>query len=385
MLKWVSYSLPERIAMQPANKIWYLMSRSLSGEASPEEEALLTEALQQSPALQQQYHVLKASWNALQKGEDLHDTDAESKRISRILQLAKVQELLPVTDAGHIHHRRKRRRRIVFKVIMYAGVTITAIVFTRGLWQRKNVEVKEKPMQLVATQNGSRTKTLLPDGTTVWLNAGSKIYFDNDFAGATREVKLEGEAYFDVTKNPSRPFIVHTGGINIRVLGTVFNVRSYPTDKTVETTLIHGLVQVTRNGYPKQQPVFIHPNEKLVIDKVIENDGDDSKNIAAQKSKLQPVIKLAQLDSTVKEADRVETAWVYNRLEFRGENFEELSGKMERWYNVSIVFEDEKVKQLTFNGSFERETVEQAFMALKAAVPFSFTIHGHEIKIRSLK
>lgn len=372
--------------MQPANKIWYLMSRSLSGEATPEEEALLEEALLQNSALQQQYHVLKASWNAVQKGQEQHDTDAGGKRISRILQLAKVQELLPASGEGHMHYRRRKRRRIVLKVIMYAGVTITAAVFTRSLWQPKKAEVKEKPMQLVATQNGSRTKTLLPDGTTVWLNAGSKIYFDNDFAGATREVKLEGEAYFDVTKNPNRPFIVHAGGINIRVLGTVFNVRSYPADKTVETTLIHGLVQVTRNGYPKQKPVFIHPNEKLVIDKVLESgEGSAAKNITEQKDKPEPVIKLAQLDSTVKEADRVETAWVYNRLEFRGENFEELAGKLERWYNVSIVFEDEKVKQLTFNGSFERETIEQACMALKAAVPFSFTIHGHEIKIKSLK
>ena len=372
--------------MHSANKIWYLMSRSLSGEATPEEGALLAEVLQQNPALQQQYHILKTSWSALQKGEELHDTDAESKRISRILQLAKVQELLPVADTSHIHHRKKRRRRLVFKIIVYTGATITAAAFTWGVVNNKKTTVREKPTQLVATQNGSRTKTLLPDGTTVWLNAGSKIYFDNDFAGATREVKLEGEAYFDVTKNPNRPFIVHTGGINIKVLGTVFNVRSYPADKTVETTLIHGLVQVTRNGYPKQKPVFIHPNEKLVIDKVIENGGGSiDRNITEQKDKPEPVIKLALLDSTVKEVDRVETAWVYNRLEFRGENFGELAGKLERWYNVSIVFEDEKVKQLTFNGSFERETVEQACMALKAAVPFSFTIHGHEIKIRSLK
>lgn len=372
--------------MQPANKIWYLMSRSLSGEATPEDEALLAEALHQNPALQQQYHILKASWNALQKGEGQHGTDAESKRISRILQLAKVQELLPMADTGNVNHRRRRRRRIVLKVVIYAGVTIIAAIFTRGLLQHPKVEVKEKPMQLVATQNGSRTKALLPDGTTVWLNAGSKIYFDNDFAGATREVKLEGEAYFDVTKNPNRPFIVHTGGINIKVLGTVFNVRSYPGDKTVETTLIHGLVQVTRNGYPQQKPVYIHPNEKLVVQKIIEEESPAfNSSTDEQKAKAQPAFKLAQLDSSVKEVDRIETAWVYNRLEFRGENFEALAGQMERWYNVSIVFEDEKVKQLTFNGSFEKETVEQAFIALKAAVPFSFTIHGHEIRIRSLK
>lgn len=371
--------------MQPANKIWYLMSRSLSGEALPEEEALLAEALQQNSALQQQYHVLKASWNALQKDEDLHDAATEHKRISRILQLAKVQELLPPPVTNQTGYRFTRRRRNMLRALMYAGIAIIGVVFYRALLTSKQADTKESAMHLVATQNGSRTKTLLPDGTTVWLNAGSKIYYENNFAGATREVKLEGEAYFDVVKNPSRPFIVHTGGINIRVLGTVFNVRSYPADKTVETTLIHGLVQVTRNGYPQQKPVYIHPNEKLVVDKVQEVPAETAARPVEQAQKTEQIFKLAHLDSTVKEVDRVETAWVYNRLEFRGETFEELAGKMERWYNVSIVFEDERVKQLTFNGSFERETVEQAFTALKAATPFNFTINGHEILIKSVR
>lgn len=373
--------------MQPANKIWYLISRSLSGETSAEEEALLMEALQQNPALQHQYTILKASWNSMQKDETGSSEPAAGNKISRILQLAAVQQLLP-GDGGRsdAFYRRRRRRKMAVKIIMYAGVTIIAVT---GTW----VFVRNKPqgsvpagrqMQQVATQNGTRTSTRLPDGTMVWLNAGSKIFYENDFAGATREVKLEGEAYFDVVKNPGRPFIVHTGGINIKVLGTVFNVRSYPADKTVETTLIRGLVQVTRNGYPQQKPVYVHPNEKLVVDKVAESENDDN-TATRQQVVTTGTYKLAQLDTTVNETERVETAWVYNRLEFRGEDFEQLARKMERWYNVSIVFEDDNVKKQTYNGSFENETVEQALTALKAAAPFSFSIQGHLIKIKSLK
>jgi len=377
----VSYSLLERIAMQPTNKIWYLMSRSLSGETSVEEEALLIEELQKSPALQQQYNTLKASWSNPQKEED-YGGDANSKKVARILQLAKVNEALP---GDNRLYRKRRRRKMVVKIIMYAGVTIVAIAGSWVVMRNKSqgIATAGRQLQQVATQNGTRTSTRLPDGTMVWLNAGSKIFYDNDFAGATREVKLEGEAYFDVVKNPHRPFIVHTGGINIKVLGTVFNVRSYPADKTVETTLIRGLVQVTRNGYPQQKPVFIHPNEKLVVEKVAEEDAGNV--TATQKIALPVTYKLAHLDTTVKENELVETAWVYNRLEFRGEDFEQLAGKMERWYNVSIVFEDDNVKKQTYNGSFENETIEQALTALKAAAPFSFTIQGHEIKIRSLK
>ncbi len=373
--------------MQPSNQIWYLMSRSLSGETSKEEDALLLDILQQDPTLQQQYNILKHSWANEIRPEN-GGTGSERKKISRILQLAKVRELLHSADGTEISQRRtKKRRRLVIKVILYSGVSIF-IAIAAWLWMsntgtaKKSIVQGTKPLQIIATQNGSRTRTMLPDGTTVWLNAGSKIYFDNDFAGATRDVRLEGEAYFDVKKNPHRPFIVHTGNIDIKVLGTVFNVRSYPADKTVETTLIRGLVQVTREGYPQQKPVYLHPNEKLVVQKIIEEDKTRNRVQAINR----PVItyKLAHLDSTIKEIDRVETAWVYNRLEFRGENFDVLAGKLERWYNVNIVFEDENVKQQTFNGSFENETVEQAFTALKTAAPFSFSINGHEIRIRSL-
>ena len=103
---------------------------------------------------------------------------------------------------------------------------------------------RQKAEKLLSTK-GSRSRSLLPDGTTVWLNAGSKLYYENDFNG-TREVRLEGEAFFDVVKQTDRPFIVHTSGIDIKVLGTAFNVKSYPEDKTVETTLYRGLVQVFR-------------------------------------------------------------------------------------------------------------------------------------------
>lgn len=373
--------------MHSSNQIWYLVARSLSEETSPEEEKLLSALLQQNPALYQQYLILKSTWaNGLKESEP--GTAHGDKKLSRILQLAKIQEVLQATGEAPRRQRRIKKRKLVIKVIMYAclaGLFVGGwFIVKRTPQQVSNIALHDQRQysRTVATQNGSRSRTVLPDGTTVWLNAGSKLLYDSNFAGPTRDVKLEGEAYFDVTKNPLKPFIVHTGGINIKVLGTAFNVRSYPEDKTVETTLIRGLVQVTRNDQPQQKPIFLHPDEKLVVDKYI----DDASNITAVKpAGTTPVFKLARLDSLSNETERLETAWVYNRLEFRGDDFEALATRLERWYNVSIVFEDEKVKQLTFNGSFENETVEQAFAALQTAVPFNYTIHGNEIRITSIK
>src|SRR5690606_8137812 len=93
---------------------------------------------------------------------------------------------------------------------------------------------------------------------------------------------------------------------------------------------------------------------------------------------------IAPIDSTKKEEERFETAWLYSRLEFRGDSFEELAFKLERWYNVNIRFADENVKQLNFNGSFEKESVAEAFAALQTALPyFTYKIENNDITVKS--
>jgi len=168
------------------------------------------------------------------------------------------------------------------------------------------------------------------------------------------------------------------------VLGTAFNVKSYPEEKTIETTLIRGLVQITRKGDNKGAPVYLHPNEKIVLPTSSTEGSVDKKPVATPAT--QPATQqIIRIDSTIQENEHIETAWVYNRLEFRGDNFEQLALKLERWYNIRIYFEDDSVRQLVFNGSLQNETVEQAFTALKVAVPFNVSINNNEVFIKSIK
>lgn len=227
-------------------------------------------------------------------------------------------------------------------------------------------------------------RSLLPDGSTVWLNAGSKLFYQNDFTGTTREVRLEGEAFFDIIKNTSKPFIVHTAGIDIRVLGTAFNVKAYPEDVNIETTLYRGLVNVTRQGEGKTTTIELKPNQKLTLPKQAAREEEIlSEKIESSVKQLPASFTITKIDSTKKENERFETAWLYSRLEFRDDSFEELARKLERWYNITVVFTDEKVKGLHVNGSFERETVEQAFAALKEGFPINYKINNNEISVGS--
>jgi ferric-dicitrate binding protein FerR (iron transport regulator) len=364
--------------------IWPLIARVLNGEATNSEQQQLAELLSHDESLLQQYDLLSRIWKEKQgSGEQDNKEDIESA-VSRIIRKAEDEStpapFLPAADA----HKSLLRR---LRPWMAAASVLLLVVASWLVLNRKNDDAPAPRAEQIEARKGSRSKSILPDGTTVWLNAGSKLVYENDFSGATREVKLEGEAFFDVVKQPERPFIVHTSGIAIKVLGTAFNVKAYPEDKNVETTLYRGAVKVFRQEESEQKAVQLRPNEKLVLAKEAQatvTNMPAPANVAEAKEHAFNFI-ISKIDSTKKEDERFETAWVYSRLEFRGDDFEELARKMERWYNVVISFSDDEVKKLRFNGSFENETVVQAMAALKLALPFTYEIKGHEINIGSLK
>jgi ferric-dicitrate binding protein FerR (iron transport regulator) len=363
-------------AMEMPAHIWHLIARTLNGEASFREREELSQMLRNDSLLQQQYEILSRIWKDNADKLLVEDSDAARTAISRIMTRAEVEIPLP-------EMRSKSRFGSKRAWLVAASIAVMAAVSWMFMTSSSASNKTEQPKnESIVAQNGSRIRSLLPDGTTVWLNVGSKLLY-GDFSGPTREVKLEGEAFFDVVKNPDRPFIVHTSGIDIKVLGTSFNVKSYPEDKTVETTLYHGKVKVFRTSETETSAVELKPNEKLVLNKeaaikpIILSESHSRKTYG----NIAEGITITLIDSTKKEYERFETAWIYSRLEFRGDNFEELARKLERWYNVKVIFKEETAKQLNFNGSFEKETVEQAFVALKTAVPFEYEIRGNEIYV----
>lgn len=362
--------------METPEQIYFLISRYLSGDATEAEHTELMHALQQDPNLMLQFDLLQQLWSANQPGKE---TDVENEKIRKILQLAAVEEVLqPTADAG-LEVTEEPTGKPFFRKWMAAAAVVGIIVSAWFIYEF-NHNPNPQPNNEIVAHKGSKTRTLLPDGSVVWLNAGSTLSYDPAFDGPKREITLNGEAYFDIAPQANRPFIVHAGKIDIKVLGTAFNVKSYADDHTVETTLIRGLVQLSRQDQPNTKPILLKPHQKLVMEKQINyTEVENRKSVNART--ITPSV--LQLDTTVPENQLPETAWIYNRLEFRGDPFPELAKKLERWYNINIHFEDEAVQSLTFNGSLENETVEQAFRALQVAVPFSFTIKGNELFIRS--
>ena len=230
----------------------------------------------------------------------------------------------------------------------------------------------------VKTQSGSRTSLTLPDGSTVWLNANSKISYADDFGTTNRNIWLNGEGMFKVSKNKALPFTIHTRSMKVRATGTLFNVRAYENDANFETSLLEGQVVVTISG-KGQSEYTLKPNQKLLVSNMRLSSADAPASptnqpkafrVALQKISFQPG------DSTV-----LETAWAHNKLMFADETFESVASKMEHWFGVEFQFAHNTLAQEHLSGSFENETLEQALLALQYTTPFHYRITGNQVFI----
>ena len=193
---------------------------------------------------------------------------------------------------------------------------------------------------------------------------------------------LSGEAFFDVVHNAEKPFVIHTSKMDIRVLGTAFNVRCYPDEKKMETSLIRGSIEVTLKDRPKEK-IYLKPNEKLTLtaDVVTTTVLNNLRKVKHEVEVTEPLVAISHLTYQPADSSVVETSWVENKLVFRSETFEEVALKMEKWYGVSINIQNENLKQEHLTGSFESETVDQALSALQFTTNFRYSINKNIITI----
>ena len=363
--------------------IWGLIAKKLSGEATASELTELEQLLRANPDLHYSVQPLMDLWQTDNSQDKSTGREAFSRHIRRMedqgvdFSSIDIHSFTRPADA-----RKKAIRRIAIAVPLLALAIITGrlFFFTNHVGQPQIAAAAKQPVRAlseVSTRNGSKTSLLLPDGTKVWLNAGSKLTYDSAFGKMGREVSLSGEGYFDVVRNKQKPFIIHAAKISIKVLGTEFDVRSYPSDKTTEASLIRGSIEVTFNDQPSKK-VILKPNEKIVVDNFrFENhlaQTTDNQQVKRSVPEIPKGIAVKSLTYEDKTGEIIETSWVENKLVFQNESFEEIARKLERWYGVSIRFENARLKDNHLTGSFTNETVRQALDDLKFTATFNYSI-----------
>ena len=371
----------------PHQRIYELIARKLSGEASEAELEELQAYLQENGGEQYVYEILSSYWQQHpdQFQEGINDEEESFQRILHATSPSDSISPLP-TDIEPPRKVVSLRRWLSIAAITI-GVAGSALIVYQFAGGKANdhpdMIADGKPLSEVVARAGSRSKLMLPDSSVVWLNADSRISYHDNFNTNKREVNLEGEAFFDVRHDAQRPFIVHTSGIDIKVLGTAFNVKSYASDETIEATLLRGSIEVVRKNDPNAPKVILRPHEKLVFNKRELSSSDIAPSQPTGSTSLQePTISVTMLPKNKPDSIIKETSWLYNKLNFYGDSFEELAAKMERWYDVKITINNERLKRYRLKGSFETETLREALEALRIITPFEYTMEGREIVIK---
>ena len=229
-----------------------------------------------------------------------------------------------------------------------------SVVYERREEQAGNPEYNT----LVVPRQGE-FQVVLADGSKVYLNSESEIRYPTFFAGGERRVYLKGEAFFEVTSDTSRPFIVNVGEMDVRVLGTRFNVNAYVPERAIRTTLVSGKVRVSDRE--DKAAVVLEPGQQAVW----------------KKNGL-----------TMREVDALAvSAWVDGKFYFEeGMTLEEITEQLQRWYDIDFFFASERVKHFVFAGMIKKEyAANEIFSIIEKAARVKFTVNGRTVAVSELK
>ncbi|MCR9227885.1 MAG: FecR domain-containing protein [Flavobacteriaceae bacterium] len=301
----------------------------VEGRLSDEKKAEVVKWLLKNPKEQRRYHILKA------------------KHVAKLLR----------ENGGESTGNPKRTFANWYKYAGYAACAIVMLALAYTLVSPKEqLEGETSQISLVTTSIGENKTITLSDGTKVTLNANTTFSYPEEFSGDSREVSLKGEAFFDVVHNPEKPFKVATGnGMNIQVLGTVFNVKSYPEDQNVETTLVSGKVKVVEEQNqktvvlaPSQRATYVKDADKLIVDNV-------------QTKKF--------------------TAWRQGKLIYDETPIRQVISDLKRKYKVDISVESPGIMDYKYTGEFDNLGIEQILDLFEVSSPILYRMHNNQITL----
>lgn len=225
------------------------------------------------------------------------------------------------------------------------------LVINNDTISQKSAAEKESINKVIVSY-GKKSMIVLSDGTKVWLNAGSQLVYPAVFVKDTREVSLIGEAFFDVVKNPEKPFIVKASDVNVQVLGTRFDISAYPEDKTIQTVLEEGKINLKYSGnglFKRDYVVEMVPNQLVEFDK-----------------------ESREASSTMVNVSKF-ISWKEGMLEFEKVNLTRAFKQVERFYNVKILMDDPAIGYFKLSGKLDlKDEPEDVLNVIKLTVPIDW-------------
>lgn len=324
-----------------------LLAKCFSRQCSPIEKEEAERWRKEKPEHEQVFSQLQEQWECIHRdrlADVIPDKSAVWKNIQR-----------------EIHHQAKQiplyTRSLLIRIAGIAAVFALIVGFSLSfLFKEGGSWVASRFENVVMAPSGQKSQLILPDGTQVWLNSGSRLSYNYEFNTRDRVVNLEGEAFFDVKKNQQYPFVVKTGTVDVKVLGTSFNVQAYTDEEDVRIALIHGKVSLL-SAVSQNLLTYLSPGQAATVSK---------NNLSCQ---------VAPCDA------EIESSWHQNLLKFDGASAGEVWKKLERWYGVRITLLSANPSNLYWF-TVKTESLTELLEMINKITPIEYKLHGEEVTIR---
>ena len=333
-------------------EIWELAGKINAGEGTEAEKKELERLLLSYPEIAMDIETIAEFWSY---------TELKSESEIRHHAYEKLMLRIQKDQLTGSETKKNTTKSQLLRYIRYAAAVIILLGSAALVYYVIKPGYSKENSKTIITVNGTKSHLTLPDGSKVWLNAGSTLKYDPiSGSDSIREVFLSGEAYFEVAHREDFPFIIHTSQVDIKDIGTSFNVRSYPGEGFSETTLVEGSVEIIYKN--KERTLLTEPNQKITV-------FDSGDNIQTKAEK------------TIRHQLLPETAWMKDVLIFKNETFQQLALRMERYYDIDIEFKNDILKNRRITGTFSNETFEQALISLQLVIKFHYRIEGRRVSV----
>lgn len=317
-----------------------LLIRYLSGNCNDDESESLLMWVETSEDNKRHFAEMKNSWVISNLNTDKLNQDETNNSFQSVLNKIQSSENSSENNSPKIS--------IFWRVA-------AAVIITVGLTSLINYIVWKKPEKKLAynelsVPSGQQAQLTLADGTRIWLNSKSKLIYPGEFSSKNREVILEGEGYFQVSHNPDKPFIVKTSHLDVKVLGTSFNITNYSDEDKISFALESGSISLLDKG-TENSKLKLKPTDLAVFSKTTHD------------------IQLSKGDADIYKS------WLKGQFKFRNLSFEDIARRLGRNFNVEFVFVNEKIKKIKYNGSFYNyEPLHQILKIMQTNSAFRYRI-----------
>lgn len=343
---------------------WTLLGRYLRGECLPEEVAVVARWLEADAANADELEFLREIWDAPAVTRPPVDKERGWQALQASIAAAREPVVRPLRIVPVASTESRWRRRLRGAMAGLAAAAVVAVAVGAVTWRQHATASASRPGREYATTRGQRAEFLLADGTRVWLNADSRLQLLPGYGADARDVALQGEAYFVVRHDATRPFRVHTSGAVSEDLGTEFDVRAYADDPDERVLVTAGRVAVRpvagrRAGAPAQADTAV----------------------TLGRGQMGRVDRAGRL-SVIRDADATSTlAWREGRLKFDGRPLREVVPELERWYDLDITLEDTTLADVPVKLVLSRHSVDAALAIVAGVVDARYVRDGRHVSL----